>query len=176
MEQGPCCNYGNIDAGSYTLSESTIPTGYTADGPYSCVVNGGSAVVSNSLTLVPGDVATCTIKNNDAKAAPSGETVQRAILHDKITITGIRTGGSGTVTVTFRLYSDSGCSALVGSEQITGAIPANGEVTTVTGIGPVAKSATITAYYWRVEYSGDSFNTGFNTACSNEITTISFNK
>jgi hypothetical protein len=133
-------------------------------------------VVSDSLTLAPGDSATCTITNNDSKASPSGTTVQRAILHDKITITGLRTGGSGTVTVTFRLYSDNQCSLQVGSsEVITGAIPANGEVSTVTGVGPVFKSST-TIYYWTVQYSGDSFNKEFTTACSDETTQIVFNK
>ena len=51
-------------AGSYTLSESTGPAGYTPS-LYSCVVNALSPVVSNSLTLSAGDVATCTITNDD---------------------------------------------------------------------------------------------------------------
>ncbi|WP_213605457.1 DUF11 domain-containing protein, partial [Pseudoxanthomonas japonensis] len=54
-----------VNAGVYTLSESATPTGYTAS-TYSCVRNGGAAVVSNSLTLGAGDVATCTIHNNDS--------------------------------------------------------------------------------------------------------------
>jgi hypothetical protein len=169
---------GSVNAETFALTESTVPTGYTAAGAYSCVVNGAAPVANNSLTLAPGDIATCTITNNDAKAAPGGETVQRAKLFDKITITGIRTGASdaSSTAVTFRLYSDSGCSALVGSETVTGAIPANGVVDMTTGVGPVAKSATITAYYWRVQYSGDAFNTGFTTACQNEITSLTFNK
>lgn len=51
-------------AGVYTLSESGGPDGYTAS-LYSCVKNGGQSVLSNSLTLADGDVATCTITNND---------------------------------------------------------------------------------------------------------------
>src|SRR5205814_986509 len=35
---------------------------------YSCSVNGGAQVVSNSVTLVPGDNAVCTINNNDIAA------------------------------------------------------------------------------------------------------------
>ncbi|MFZ2072622.1 MAG: ice-binding family protein, partial [Minisyncoccia bacterium] len=52
-----------VSAGAYTLSE-TINSGYTPS-TYSCVVNGSPAVVSNSLTLSGGDVATCTITNDD---------------------------------------------------------------------------------------------------------------
>lgn len=53
-----------VDAGDYTLSESAGPSGYTG-GTYSCVVNSGAPVVSNSLTLAASDVATCTVTNND---------------------------------------------------------------------------------------------------------------
>ncbi len=54
-------------ADTYTLGESGGPSGYTAT-TYSCAVNGGGPVVSNSLTLVGGDTAVCTINNNDNAA------------------------------------------------------------------------------------------------------------
>jgi len=53
-----------VAPGAYTLSESGGPAGYTAS-TYSCVKNGGGAVVSNSITLATGDNAVCTITNND---------------------------------------------------------------------------------------------------------------
>jgi hypothetical protein len=56
-----------INAGAYTLSESGGPTGYTAS-TYSCVNNGGAPVISNNITLAPGDNATCTITNDDQAA------------------------------------------------------------------------------------------------------------
>jgi hypothetical protein len=56
-----------VDSGTYTLSESGGPAGYSAS-TYSCVTNGGGAVVSNSITLSPGDRAICTITNNDQSA------------------------------------------------------------------------------------------------------------
>ncbi|WP_269930950.1 DUF7507 domain-containing protein [Aminobacter sp. HY435] len=55
-----------VDAGSYTLSEANLP-GYTA-GTYSCVVNGGAAVSGSNLALVPGDVAVCSVTNDDEAA------------------------------------------------------------------------------------------------------------
>lgn len=53
-----------VTAGTYTLSETGGPTGYTGS-TYSCVKNGGEAVVSNSIILSNSDDATCTITNND---------------------------------------------------------------------------------------------------------------
>ncbi len=52
-------------AGTYTLSESAAPTGYTNGTAYSCVKNGGGAVSGNSITLAPGDTAVCSITNTD---------------------------------------------------------------------------------------------------------------
>lgn len=52
-----------VTAGTYTLSETT-QSDYTA-GTYSCVKNGGGAVIGNSISLIAGDTATCTIVNND---------------------------------------------------------------------------------------------------------------
>ena len=57
----------DVNAGAYMLAEAGGPSGYTAS-LYSCVVNSGAPVVSNSLTLALGDNAVCTI-NNDDKAA-----------------------------------------------------------------------------------------------------------
>lgn len=55
----------SFKAGTYTLSESTGPAGYTASS-WSCVKNGiPVALTSPSLTLGLGDIATCTITNDD---------------------------------------------------------------------------------------------------------------
>ncbi|MCF6262897.1 MAG: hypothetical protein L3J24_04845 [Xanthomonadales bacterium] len=50
-----------VDAGVYTLSESTGPAGYTA-GAWSCT---GGSLSGDQLTLVPGGGASCTIVNDD---------------------------------------------------------------------------------------------------------------
>ncbi|MBX4190126.1 hypothetical protein KW791_02425, partial [Candidatus Parcubacteria bacterium] len=50
-----------VNAGTYTLAESTGPTGYTA-GSWSC--DAGTLTV-NSLVLAAGQNATCTINNDD---------------------------------------------------------------------------------------------------------------
>lgn len=58
-----------VTPGTYTLSESATPGGYTASA-YSCVVNGGAPVSGNSIALAQGDAAVCTITNDDIGEAP----------------------------------------------------------------------------------------------------------
>jgi hypothetical protein len=51
--------------GTYALSESGSVAGYANGTQYSCVKNGGAPVNGNSITLALGDVAVCTIVNDD---------------------------------------------------------------------------------------------------------------
>ena len=51
-------------AGTYTLSESTGPAGYTASS-WSCVKNSAAPVIGSSITIGLGDTVTCTITNDD---------------------------------------------------------------------------------------------------------------
>ena len=55
-----------VPAGTYTLSE-TGPAGYTA-GDWSCVLGESPPVTGDTLVLGNGDVATCTINNDDQPA------------------------------------------------------------------------------------------------------------
>lgn len=68
-----------VTPGAYTLSESGGPAGYAAS-TYSCIKNGNPAVVSNSITLIAGDSATCTITNDDIASASI--TVVKIITND----------------------------------------------------------------------------------------------
>ncbi|HUC88594.1 MAG TPA: hypothetical protein VMR49_01000 [Candidatus Paceibacterota bacterium] len=60
-------------ADTYTLAENGGPSGYTASA-YSCIKNGGGAVISNSIALANGDNATCTIANTYI-ITPTTETI-----------------------------------------------------------------------------------------------------
>ena len=64
-------------AGTYALSETNL-AGYTA-GDYRCVVNGAAAVSGNSLTLVDGDTAVCTVTNDDQ---PAVLTLAKQVIND----------------------------------------------------------------------------------------------
>lgn len=59
----------SVDAGVYTLSESSGPPGYTA-GAWSC---SGGILNGARLTLAAGDIVICTIRNNDdVTVCPAG--------------------------------------------------------------------------------------------------------
>lgn len=147
-----------VDAGTYTVTEPAVD-GYT--------------MTSNTCTdvVVPnGGTGECTITNDDQKASPSGTTTQRWVLHDTLGIVGLRPGagqleGALPAEATFRLYSDAGCTVLVDEEtvDVTGSA-----ASTADGVG-VEDPGT---YYWRVQYSGDQFNSGFTTDCGDEVTQI----
>ena len=152
--------------GAYNVTE-TGPSGY--DATYSADCSG---------TIALGQTKTCTITNDDTKASPDGVTVQRAILHDRLTMTGIRRGsGEGALSVTFKLYSDSGCNTQVGSEGPVNFVfdaptgtSTSGSAQTSTGI---SVSATGT-FYWVATFSGNNFNNAFTTKCGSEITEVKF--
>lgn len=65
----------NFQPGEYSLSESDGPPGYAASG-WTCV---GGSQVGNTVTLLEGETATCTITNNDI--APT-LTVLKTIIND----------------------------------------------------------------------------------------------
>ncbi len=59
---GGASSDGSFVAGTYTLSESAGPAGYTS-GPWSC--SGDGVQVGNEITLAINETATCTITSND---------------------------------------------------------------------------------------------------------------
>lgn len=96
-----------VEEGVYTLSEFGGPSGYTA-GTYSCVVNGGAPVSGNTLALLGGDIAVCTITNNDI--APQ-LTVIKHVINDE---DGTLDAGDFTMTITGSNLSDA---SFAGSEE-----------------------------------------------------------
>ena len=68
-----------------------------------------------SGTIALGETKTCTVTNNDNPASPPGTTSQKVLLHDSISIPGIRSGAGNqaAATATFRLYTDNLCTVPV---------------------------------------------------------------
>ncbi len=89
----PVDSDASFKADTYTLGESGGPAGYTAS-TYSCVKNSGAPVVSNSITLVAGDSAICTINNNDN---PAHLIVIKHVINDS---GGVATASSFSTTIT----------------------------------------------------------------------------
>jgi prealbumin domain-containing protein len=154
---------------AYTLSETSLP-GY-AGRAWTCSDGADPdrfSLVGNVVTLDEGAVVTCSIINDDSPASPTGTSVQHWVLHDTLTISGIRPGGdpSNLATVTFRLYSDDTCATQVGDDEVVGI---------TAGVAATSDGVTVYEtglYYWTAEYSGDAYNNDFTTTCGEEITQI----
>ncbi len=92
-----------VDPGTYSLSESGGPSGYTAS-DWSCVKNNNAPVSGGSIDLVAGDSATCTINNND---------VQPKITVNKIVVNDSETGTAVASDFTLKV----GSTVVVNGEQ-----------------------------------------------------------
>jgi hypothetical protein len=166
---GGATSGANFSAGTYALSE-TLVAGYIA-GAWSCT--GSGTQNGESITLALAQSATCTIVNNDQKAAPAAATAMNWVLHDSATVTGIRPGApdAGSATITFRLFgpNDTACTTPInGGGEVRPA--AGGSASTVAGfqIG----EGQVGTYRWIAAYSGDQFNLPASTACGAETHTI----
>jgi hypothetical protein len=159
----------SFQAGTYALSESTV-AGYSVETNWSCT---GGTQNGSSISVAVGGSASCTIVNKDSKASPNGTSVQRALLFDRLAITGIRAGApdAGNARVTFKLFSDNACGTQVGASEVD-TINAQGVSITANGVA-VTGTGTAT-YYWTAAYSGDQYNNAFTTACGAETTTVNF--
>lgn len=100
-----------VEVGTYNLSETGGPGGYTAS-IYSCQKNDGPDVLGNSITLADGDEATCTITNNDNEDEEDAPTVN---LVASPTTVHERSAGSATTTLTWTTSNASSCTASGGS-------------------------------------------------------------
>jgi len=101
--------------GSYTLSESVLPAGYTA-GLYSCATNGLPAVVGNTINLVSGDDVICTITN----------TAMPILTLEKTVVGGSRPATDFTLTATGPFPLITTISGIIGAPAVTGAFVAVG--------------------------------------------------
>ena len=110
-----------VSAGTWTLGE-TARAGYTASA-YSCVVNGGAPVSGNTLTLANGDVAVCTITNDDAPPPQQPRVGGRVFIDNGagggIANDGIRNGGEAPQAGVRMRLTD--CAATVLSSAATDA-------------------------------------------------------
>ena len=92
-----------MDAGTYTLSESAGPAGYTG-GAWSCTAG---TLTGSSLVLTPGVSATCTIDNNDQ---PATLTLEKTVDN----------GTTGTAVATDWTLSATGPVTISGAERRSG--------------------------------------------------------
>ncbi|MGC5165997.1 prealbumin-like fold domain-containing protein [Luteimicrobium sp. DT211] len=116
-----------VDAGTYTLSESGGPAGYTA-GDWSCT---GGTLTGSSLTLANGGSATCTLDNDDQ---PAHLTLVKTVTNDD--------GGTAVPTQwTLTAGGPTPISGVTGSAAVTGATVDAGTYTLSESGGPAGYTA-----------------------------------
>jgi uncharacterized protein (DUF2237 family) len=159
-----------VQAGSYSVTESTLPAGWTLKS-LACTASGTGTSYSTSgatvsITMAPDGVVDCTYTNL-TKLNPTIATLLSddnievgGTVHDSATLTGATANAGGTVTYT--VYSDSACS--------TGAQDA-GTKTVTNGVVPDSNAITFNSagdFYWQAVYSGDANNNGATSVCTSE--------
>lgn len=145
----PVDSGATFKADTYTLSESGGPSGYTAS-TYSCVKNGASAVVNNSITLATGDNATCTIINDDIAPAPPVPATLRIIK------TVVNNSGGVAAASSFNLHVKLAGVDVVGSPA-TGVIAPGTTYSLLAGTYVVSEDANAG---YLATFSGDCDSSG----------------
>jgi hypothetical protein len=162
---------GTVLPGNYSVTESTLPSGWTLKSLTCDTVSGSGTSATPSgatvnITMAPGGIVDCTYTNH-ITLSPRIETTLSAnpvtvgtTVHDSATLTGATANAGGTVTYT--VYTDSSCSQ--------GAQPA-GTVTVTNGVVPDSNPITFNSagdFYWQAVYSGDANNSGATSDCTSE--------
>jgi uncharacterized protein YbcV (DUF1398 family) len=169
----------DINPGTYTVNESSLPSSNWSFTSLECTTTGGATFTKSgteagiTIPVTGGATVTCTYTNSKKAPGITTKAVSPATvgekIHDTATLTGL-VAGNGTGTVTFKLYSDSGCKTEVFKStssgiNATGTVEVSSEEFTITATG---------TYFWVAEYSGDSNNLPASTKCgdSNESSVV----
>jgi hypothetical protein len=168
---------GTILAGSYSVTEATLPAGWTLVGLVCTATGTGTSTATSgataSITMAGGGVVDCTYTNH-TKNSPTIATTLSATnvsigtaVHDSSALTGASATAGGTVTYT--VYTNNTCTA--------GAQGA-GTVKVTNGVVPDSNAITFNnagTFYWQAVYSGDADNNGATSACTSEIVVVNQN-
>jgi hypothetical protein len=110
--------------------------------------------------------STSTSLSGGGQSGASISVAENTAVSDTATLSGTN-ASTATGTVTYSVYSDSGCTTAVSTgtaQSITtpGTLPASSPVTL----------STPGTYYWQASYSGDSANTASMSTCGSEVETV----
>ena len=169
-----------VDAGTWDLSESLLPAGYT---PSDWVCTGATSSTAASVTVANGQDVTCTITNDDAAFTSGVTTTQSRILRDSASVT-MRTGGAAS-SVTFSLFDSlAACEAYVDDPEGNDALWSTTDTVTEGSGSGTADTYGAThggylatspgTYYWLAEFSGNNYNDPSSSSCGGEITVLNF--
>jgi hypothetical protein len=161
---------GTVLAGNYSVTESTIPAGWTLK-DLTCTASGSGTSATPSgatvtITMAGGGIVDCTYTNHINLSPTIATTLSDSsvsvgdTVHDSATLSGATANAGGTVTYT--VYTDDQCtqnSRDAGTKTVT-----NGTV-------PDSNSLIFDSagdFYWQAVYSGDANNTGATSVCTSE--------
>jgi len=169
LSNGQTQTFVNVPSGDYTVTESSLPDGWSLVG-LSCVPTGSGtsatpslADLTASITISGGGTVDCLFTNR-IQLHPSLSTAQTIRPNDTATISGASATATGSVT--FELFgpSDATCSGTPAFTQ-TVAVNGNGDYSTTNTSFLASTPGT---WQWRVAYSGDAANVGKTSACGVE--------
>jgi hypothetical protein len=171
LSNGGTRTYSSVLAGSYSVTESAPPAGWTLKSLKCTATGQGTSVTTSaataSIAMAGGGTVDCTYTNHTnlsptISTTLSAETITvGGAVHDSATLTGATANAGGTVT--YKVYSNATCDS---------ADPIDAGTKTVTnGVVPDSDPVTFNAagdYYWQAVYSGDANNTGATSLCTSE--------
>jgi hypothetical protein len=170
LSNGGTRTYNDVLAGSYSVTESTPPTGWTLKSLVCTATGQGTSVTTAtataSITMAGGGTVDCTYTNH-TKLSPtiattlSAETITvGGTVHDSATLTGATANAGGTVTYT--VYTDNACTQggqSAGTKTVTNGVVPDSDPVTFNTAGD---------YYWQAVYSGDANNDSATSLCTSE--------
>jgi hypothetical protein len=162
---------GTVLPGNYSVTESTLPSGWALKSLTCGTVSGSGTSATPSgatvnITMAPGGIVDCTYTNH-TNLSPSISTTLSAdsitvggTVHDSATLAGTTASAGGTVTYT--VYTDTACT--LGARSA-------GTVTVTNGVVPDSDALAFNDagdFYWQAVYSGDANNNGATSVCTSE--------
>jgi len=159
-----------VQAGNYSVTESTIPAGWTLKS-LGCTASGAGTSFSTSgatvnITMAPNGVVDCTYTNHTnfhptITTTLSATTIEvGGSVQDSATLSGASPDAGGTVTYT--VYTDSACSQgarSAGTKTVTNGVVPDSDPITFNHTGD---------FFWRAVYSGDANNDPATSDCTSE--------
>jgi hypothetical protein len=165
----PTCVNEGFTGETNNLSLTSTPTIGTQGQPTIVFEQTNESPTTSTCDAASGEQAATTTTTSLSGGGSSGATISvpsGTAVTDQATLSGTNSA-EATGTVTYKVYSDAGCSDLVNG----------GTAETITTAGTLPASAPVTldtagTYYWQASYSGDTYNSSSKSTCGSETETV----
>ena len=178
LSNGGTQTYGppsQVLPGNYSVTEATIPAGWTLKSLVCTATGSPGTTVSTSgatasITMTPNGLVDCTYTNHInattsiATTLSAGTIEVGGTVHDSAVLSGATATAGGTVTYT--VYTNDTCTAgaqSAGIKTVTNAVVPDSDPITFNQTGN---------FFWQAVYSGDANNLGSTSACTSELLVV----